>query len=148
MVVEIIVDIICARDADINSIINGDITEELYAWDLDYSKTDGQYYFKAKSVNINEVFKGVKFRLNWILEGEIVPQEKLVYINNGILMILEMLESSYNAEYHLIQNELIKPKFAFEVKKIIIDGISQELNVFEEFNNKNRQFLEYINSSF
>ena len=48
MVVEIIVDIICARDADINSIINGDITEELYAWDLDYSKTDGQYYFKAK----------------------------------------------------------------------------------------------------
>ena len=145
MTINIVVGIVCSEVANTENLTDGSITDDLTAWDLDYSKTENQYYLQAESVELKEIFHKRNYQLNWLLSGDDVPKEGIKKIYNGITEVLNILESSFNAEYHLIKSDLIKPQFAFEIKNVIINGTPQELSAFEKFNNDNKELIEKFN---
>ena len=103
MTINIVVEIVCSEVANTENLTDGSITDDLTAWDLDYSKTENQYYLQAESVELKEIFHKRNYQLNWFLSGDDVPKEGIKKIYNGIIEVLNMLESSFNAEYHLIK---------------------------------------------
>lgn len=145
MTINTIVNIVCSEVANTENLTDGSITEDVSVWDLDNTKTNTQYYLHAESIEIIEVISKKIYQLNWVLKGDDIPNDEIQNIYNGIIEEMNMLESSFNSAYHLVNSDLIKPQFAFIIENVTINGIPQELEPFRKFNNENKKLIEKFN---
>ena len=138
MLIEIFVSIL-TFDLSIGESLNNsdDYNSELGTWDLTPEKLNSDLYLKNSYFDIKCENQNL-FKLCWKLETlQVIENLEIVY--KGIINQLDMLESSLNAAYHLIDDNLIEPEASLEITSVFLNGESVKSTIFDDFNSKNKE---------
>ena len=143
MIFEIYVTIL-TFDTDIfNALSNSDdFNIEPETWDLTPEKLNSDLYLRHIFFNIEKENENI-FKLIWRLKtNENIENKEIVY--EGIVKQLDMLESSLNTEYHLIDSNLIDPKTSLEITSVLVNSKPAKSDSFNEFNSRNNEIKQKL----
>ena len=131
-------------DTAISKALNNseDFDDGYKAWDLTQKKLNSGLYLRHTFFDM-EKENDNSFKMIWKLEtSENIENKETVY--EGIVKQLDMLESSLNAEYHLVDSDLIKPKASLEITNVFVNDEPVKSDLFDDFNSRNNDIKEKL----